>query len=338
MKILMIGGTGIISEAVTKEALRQGLEVYLLNRGTRPQFVPSGCHVIKGEVGDGGRIASVLAERRYDAVVDWICFTPEQVLRDIEYFKGKVGQYVFISSASAYNKPVAHYRIRESTTLHNPEWQYSRDKVSCEELLVRAYRDAGFPATIVRPSHTYGEQYIPWVYDGSRQWSVVDRILEGKPVIVPGDGTSLWTITHNTDFAKAFVGLLGHPKAVGDSFHITGDEVVTWDYILQRIADAVGAKAKPYHISSDFLSACVPEWRGGLLGDKSQSVVFDNSKVKELVPAFVCTTPFHVGIRLSVEYFKARPELQAVDEEWDLLCDRLIASHEEGMRSFKEGK
>ena len=332
MKVLFIGGTGIISTASTAVAVARGLDVYVLNRGTSGS-VPEGAKVITGDInGDPEGVARALGDHHFDAVVNWIVFTPEQVRRDIDLFRGRTRQYVLISSASAYQKPVGHYLIREDTPLANPFWDYSRQKIACEEALLDAYRADGFPAVIVRPSLTYGDTQIPLILNSwQKPYTLIARLKQGKPVIVPGDGTSLWTITHNSDFAKGLVGLLGHVQAAGHAFHITSGEVLTWDQYHRTVAEAVGVEAEIVHIASDFIAACRPELEGTLLGDKAVSAVFDNSKIRRFVPGFEATTPFAEGIRRTLAWFEADPARQAVDAGHDALLDRLIAAYRRGL-------
>lgn len=331
MRVLFIGGTGIISSASTERALAQGVELVLLNRGSRPKLPPGAVSLV-ADIRDREAAARALAGQRFDAVVNWVAFTPEDIERDIELFRGRTRQYIFISSASAYQKPVSHYRITEDTPLANPYWEYSRNKIACEERLLRAYRDEGFPCTIVRPSLTYGPTQIPLILNSwQRPYTAVARMRRGKPIVIPGDGTSLWTITHSSDFAKGLVGLLGHQQAVGHAFHITSDEVLTWDQIAQAVAAAAGVEAKIVHIASDFIAACLPELTGTLLGDKSVSVVFDNSKIKRFVPGFCATVPFARGIRQTLAWFEADPARQAVDAAADEQWDRLIGAYERGL-------
>lgn len=329
MKILFIGGTGLISEAVSKRVVEQGHELYLFNRGQRGEFVPEGAKTIVGDIRSLQSATAALEGQRFDVVVDWIAFTPEHVQIDIELFKGKTEQYVFISSASAYQKPLQHYIITEQTPLENPFWQYSRDKIACERLLTEEHRSSGFPVTIVRPSFTYGNTMIPAAINSWQQpWSIVDRMRKGKPIIVHGDGLSLWTMTHNTDFAKGFVGLLGRKEAIGEAYHITSDEVLTWDQIYTAIGAAAGVEPQLTHISSEFICASQPDMIGGLLGDKAVSAVFDNRKIKQLVPDFQANVSFAEGIKRTIAYFEAHPERCGIDEEWNQLVDRLIAAHE----------
>jgi nucleoside-diphosphate-sugar epimerase len=335
MKVLFIGGTGIISTASAHLALERGVELFLLNRGNQP--VPAGTTSIIADIRDVEATARALAGHRFDAVVDWIAFTPEDIERDLQLFREGVRQYIFISSASAYQKPVSMYRITEDTPLANPYWDYSRNKIACEERLLRAYREESFPCTIVRPSLTYGDTQIPLVLNSwQRPYTAIARMRQGKPIVIPGDGTSLWTITHNSDFAKGLVGLLGHQQAIGHAFHITSDEVLTWNQIAEAVAAAAGVEARIVHIASDFLVACLPELTGSLLGDKAVSVVFDNSKIKRFVPDFCATTPFARGIRQTLAWFDADPARQQVDPAADEQWDRLIAAYEQGLRQAQE--
>lgn len=328
LTVLFIGGTGIISSAAAVRALELGHELTVLNRGSsgsRP--VPAGVEVLTGDVSDPATVRAAIGDRHFDVVVDFVAFTPEQVQADIDLFSGRVGQYVFISSASAYQKPVAALPIRESSPLRNPWWQYSRDKIACEDLLVGAYRETGFPATIIRPSHTYDRTSIP-VTGG---WTAIDRFRRGLEVVVPGDGTSLWTLTHHADFARAFVGLLGLPAAVGDVFHITSDEALPWNQIYTTLAAAAGVDdPKLVHVASESVAAVAPEWGPGLLGDKAHSVVFDNSKVKAFVPGWVATTPWSVGAREIVEWFDGDASRREVDPAAEAAFERLLA----GARAF----
>jgi nucleoside-diphosphate-sugar epimerase len=332
MKLLFIGGTGLISTACSRLAIEQGMELFLLNRGSHSDL-PAGATNLIADIRDSEATARVLAGHRFDAVVDWIAYTPADIERDLALFRGNTRQYIFISSASAYQKPVGHYWITEDTPLANPFWDYSRNKIACEERLMRAYREEGFPFTIVRPSLTYGDTQIPLVVNSWQlPYTAVARMRQGKPVIVPGDGTSLWTITHNSDFAKGLVGLLGHQQAVGHAFHITSDEVLTWDQIYAAVGDAAGVEAKIVHIASDFIAACLPDMAGSLLGDKTVSVVFDNSKIKRFVPGFCATTSFARGIRQTIAWFDADPARQRIDAMADQQWDRLISAYEQGLQ------
>jgi nucleoside-diphosphate-sugar epimerase len=334
MQVLFIGGTGLISTACTALALAQGIDLTLLTRGTRP--APAGVKTLVADIHDPAAVSAALEGRRFDAVVNGVAFTAADVERDIARFRGRAGQYIFISSASAYQKPPTHWLITEDTPLANPYWEYSRNKIACEDLLLRAYREDGFPMTIVRPTFTYGETQIPLAMNSwQRPYTAVARMRQGKPVIVPGDGTSLWTMTHNSDFAKAFNGLLGHQQAIGHSFHITSDEALTWDQLTQAVAAAAGVEAKIVHIASDFLAACLPDLRGGLLGDKARTAIFDNSKIKRFVPGYCATVPFARGIEASIAYFDADPARQQIDEQLDAQWDRLIAAYEQGLQAAR---
>jgi len=333
MKVLFIGGTGLISTACSHLAITQGIELFLLNRGNRSDL-PAGATNLIADVRDPEATARALAGQQFDAVVDWVAYTVADIERDLALFRGSTRQYMFISSASAYQKPVGHYRIAEGTPLANPFWDYSRNKIACEERLMRAYREEGFPFTIVRPSLTYGDTQIPLVVNSWQlPYTAVARMRQGKPVIVPGDGTSLWTITHNSDFARGLIGLLGHQQAIGHAFHITSDEVLTWDQIYAATAAAAGAEAKIVHIASDFIAACMPDMAGSLLGDKTVSVVFDNSKIKRFVPGFCATTPFARGIRQTIAWFDADPARQRIDATADQQWDRLIGAYEQGLQN-----
>lgn len=326
MKALFIGGTGTISMAITRQLAEQGWELYLLNRGRRQEGLPEGVHLIEEDINDEKRVAERLIGLSFDVVADFIAFEPEHVQRDYRLFQGKTKQFIFISSASAYQTPLSDYRITEGTPLSNPYWAYSRNKIACEEYLMGQYRDHGFPVTIVRPSHTYDERSIPLGVHGSKgSWQVARRMLEGKPVIVHGDGTSLWTLTHNRDFAKGFIGLMGNLHAIGESVHITSDESLTWNQIYEAVAGALGVKLEAVHVPSDFLAECGPgDFRGSLLGDKANTVVFDNAKLKRLVPGFCAEIRFDQGIRSTVQHILAHPELQKEDPEFDRWCDEVI--------------
>jgi len=338
MKILFIGGTGTISTACTELAARQGHELVLLRRGSASSHdVPSHVRQIFADIHDTASVNLALGDERFDSIVDWIVFTPEQAARDVELFARRTRQYVFISSASAYQKPQTHYRITESTPLANPYWQYSRDKIACEEFFLRAYREQGFPITIVRPSFTYGDTLIPMAVNAPKgSFTVASRLLRGKKIIVPGDGSSLWTLTHNSDFARGFNALLGMSATIGHAFHITSDEVLSWDQIHRELASALGVEAKIAHISSDFLAACEPRQLGELQGDKTVSISFDNSKIKRFAPGFVCEKRFAEGIRQTVAWFLADPKRQQVDAEADALWDKIIAGYERGLAATIE--
>lgn len=331
LRVLFIGGNGTISAASSRLAIERGIDLTLLNRGVssaaagddplaRPPI--EGARSLIGDAGDPESIRAAVEGTEWDVVVNFRAFTPQQAADDVAIFEGRTGQYVYISSASAYQKPVERLPITESTPLRNPFWQYSRDKIASEDLLIAAYRDRGFPVTIVRPSHTYDERSVPIV----GRWTAVDRMRRGLPVVVHGDGTSLWTLTHTRDFAVAFVGLLGNTRAVGDTFHITSDESLTWNQITRILAEAAGApEPQLVHIASRAIGTELPDVLDGLVGDKSNSVVFDNSKIKALVPEFAATTPYWRGAREMVEWTDAHPARGTVDPELEAALERLIA-------------
>ena len=325
--ILFIGGTGTISIAITKELMaRDDVELFLINRGNRNDEINEKVHFILGDINKEEDINEKIHGMQFDVVVDFIAFHKEQLERDYRLFRGRTKQFVFISSASAYQKPLNHYMITESTPLCNPYWEYSRNKIQCEEYLMELYREERFPITIVRPSHTYGDKSVPVAVHGTKgSWQVLKRMKEGKPVIIHGDGTSLWTLTHNTDFAKAFIGLLGNKKAIGEAIHITSDETLTWNQIYQLIADALGVECHPIHISSKYLADHSNyDLEGSLIGDKANSVVFDNSKIKRLVPTYLAKMPFADGVKNTIHTILNNPELQVEDLEFDEWCDRMI--------------
>ena len=334
MKALFIGGTGTISTAVVKRLAEElNWEVWLLNRGNRRDAMPQGVHQIIADIHDEAAAAKALEGMTFDTVCEFIAFRREDVERDVRLFKGRTRQYIFISSASAYHKPAANWIITEGTTLSNPHWQYSRDKIECEAYLMQKLREEDFPVTIVRPSHTYDERSIPLGVHGKQGfWQVIRRMLDGKPVLIQGDGTSLWTLTFNRDFAIGFTGLMGNPKAIGEAFHITGDEALTWNQIYRTIADALGVELHPYHVASDYLSAVgAPygyDFEGSLTGDKSSTAVFDNSKLKRAVPDMRTTVRFDQGVRIALDYIMAHPECRREDPEFDAWCDRVIAALE----------
>jgi nucleoside-diphosphate-sugar epimerase len=323
LKVLFIGGTGIISSACSRRAVAVGIDLTVLNRGTTTsRALPNGVRVVQADVRDPASVRAALGNETFDVVADFIAFTPQHVQADIDLFAGRIGQYVFISSASAYQKPVGRLPIVESTPLRNPHWQYSRDKIACEDLLVSAYRSTGFPATIVRPSHTYDETLVPCMGG----WTDIDRMRRGLPVVVQGDGTSLWVMTHHDDFAKAFVGLLGHPQAIGDSFQITSDEWLTWNQIYHLMASAAGVEPILLHIASDAIAALDAELGASLLGDRANSVIFDNTKVKSLVPDYVAAIPFAAGARQIVDWYDADSSRQVIDVGLNATFDKLVAA------------
>ena len=334
MKILFIGGTGLISSACSELAIARGHELFILNRSlSKKHPLPDGATLIQGNVRtEETRLTTLLAAQHFDVVVDWIAYTVEDIERDIRSFRGNAGQFVFISSASAYQKPPGHYLITEETPLENPFWKYSQDKIACERRLMQEYQDTGFPVTIIRPSLTYGPSQIPligasWVHP----YTVVDRIKRGQKVIVPGDGTSLWVVTWNGDFAKGLTGLFGNAKAIGEAFQITSDEVLSWNQIVLEVYQALGAEPNVIHIPSDLIVAHDPEQLGSLLGDKIYSVVFDNRKIKQLVPDFVCEVNWAQGLRRALAWFEAHPEFQTIDEAMNSRWNQVIAAFERSL-------
>jgi nucleoside-diphosphate-sugar epimerase len=333
MKALFIGGTGVISSACAQLALAQGVDLFLLNRGqstARP--APPGAGVLHGDIRNPASVTAALRGHTFDAVVDWIAFTPEHVQADIDLFRGRTGQFIFISSASAYQTPPASLPITESTILDNSFWEYSRQKIACEELLVRAYREQKFPMTIVRPSHTYDATKSPLLGG----YTSLQRMKQGKPVLVHGDGTSLWTLTHHRDFAKGFVPLLGNPRALGEAFHITSDEWLTWNQIYQMMAAAMGVEPTLVHAPSELINAFDPHHGAGLLGDKSHSMIFDNSKIKRLAPGFACTIPFAQGAREIAAWYAADPARQVIDPYVDVLIERVVAACERASQESRD--
>ena len=336
MKILIIGGTGTISTAISRRLAESEHELYLLNRGNSNHALPSNVKFIKADINDEKAAFESLNDMKFDVVCDFIGFVKSQLERDFRLFSGKTKQFVYISSASAYNKLPSDYVITEGTSLANPFWEYSRNKIQCEEYLMKMYRDEGFPVTIVRPSHTYCETSVPLGVHGRKgSWQVIKRMLEGKPVLIHGDGTSLWTMTDSRDFAEGFIGLLGNPHAIGEAFQITSDETLTWNQIYQTIASCLGVELKPYHVSSEFLSAVSDyDFTGSLIGDKANSVVFDNSKLKRAVPDFRPRIRFEEGIRNTLEYVLSHKECQTEDEEFDKWCDKVIAALENAKKEI----
>lgn len=331
MRALFIGGTGTISAAIVRRlAVDPAWEVWLINRGNRSATIPRGVHTIVADINDESAVLAALGEMTFDVVGEFIAYTPDQVERDYRMFRNRIRQYIFISSASAYHKPAASPFITEGTALANPHWQYSRDKIACEDFLMAKYREESFPVTIVRPSHTYDERKIPLGVHGKYgSWQVIRRMLDGKPVIIQGDGTSLWHLTFNEDFAIGYTALMGNRHAIGEVFQITGDEVLTWNQIYQTIADALGVSLKACHVASDFLAAAGKKYgydfEGSLLGDKSVSVLFDNARLRRLAPDMRTTVPFHLGVRRALDYVLSHPdECQKPDPEFDAWCDRVI--------------
>ena len=324
MKVLFIGGTGIISSACAPLAISAGIDLYLLNRGQSFRPTPPDAQVLHGDIRDPQSVRSAIAGHHFDVIVNWIAFTPEHIETDLDLFRGQTSQYIFISSASAYQTPALTLPVTESMVLDNPYWLYSRNKIACEERLIRAYREEKFPVTIVRPSHTYDCTVLPM--DGG--YTVVNRMLQGKKVIVHGDGSSLWTLTHHADFAKGFVGLLGNSRTLGDAVHITSDEWLTWNQIFEMVAHAAGTTANIAHIPSELIAAHDPRWGAGLMGDKAHSLIFDNSKIKRLVPEFAATILYVRGAQEVIAWYNADPARRKINEDFDRLCDRLIASYE----------
>lgn len=320
MKVLFVGGTGIISSACSRLAVERGIQLFHLRRGQTDRPVLRGIQVLTGDIRDAASARRALGDHRFDAVVDWVAFTPAHIEADLQLFRDRTHQYVFISSASAYQTPPTNLPVTESTPLHNPFWDYSRAKIACEERLLRAYREDGFPITIVRPSHTYDRTLLP-CHGG---YTVIDRMRRGKKVIVHGDGTSLWTLTHHEDFAKGLVGLLGHARAVGEAVQITSDEWLTWDQIHHLLARAAGTRADIVHIPSDVIARHDAEWGAGLLGDKAHSMIFDNTKIKRLVPDYAAVVPFSRGAEEILAYYDGDPARRTVDTALDALMDKLV--------------
>jgi len=329
MKVLFIGGTGTISKAVSELAVKKGIELYLFNRGNSNHLAPAEANIIEGNIRNPEEAKQKLQNHHFDAVVDWVAFTPEHIKNDIEICRNKTDQYIFISSASAYQKPQTSYLIDESTPLANPYWEYSQNKIACENILMAEYRNHDFPSTIIRPSHTYGKRSIPAALNSHQApWSLVDRMRRGKKILVHGDGSSLWTMTHNTDFAKAFVPLLGNMQTLGHAFQITSDETLNWNQIFKAIARAAGVdNLELVHVASEKIAEYDQSFRGSLLGDKAVSVVFDNSKIKRFVPQFKATVPFAKGVKKSINWFDNHPEAQQIDQDWNKLMDKIITEN-----------
>ena len=340
MKVLFIGGTGTISGAISKRVLELGWELWLLNRSGRPaaeKTLAGNCHYVQCDISSEREAEEKLAGLTFDVVADFIAYSPAQVERDYRLFRDRTSQYIFISSASVYQKPASSFKTNEATPLANPFWEYSRQKIACEEFLVKVYRETDFPVTIVRPSHTYDERKIPLGVHGAKgSWQVARRIIEGKPVIIHGDGTSLWTMTHAKDFARAFTGLMGNIRARGEAVQITSDETLTWNQIYAAIAGALGKPLKAVHVATEFLAAAGPyDFTGSLTGDKANSVEFDNTKLKRLVPDFTPRIRFDEGVKETIAYILAHPECQAEDPEFDTWCDRIIAAREKALAELR---
>lgn len=322
MKVLFIGGTGVVSSACSELALEQGIELYHLNRGETKRPLSRKIKHIRADIRDFEATRKALNGHQFDVVVNWIVYTPDQLENDLRLFNGKTGQYIFISTASAYQTPPNSLPVTESTPLYNPIWNYSQAKIACEDRLQLAYHDEQFPMTIVRPSHTYDKTKL--VISG--HYTALDRMKRGLPVIVHGDGTSLWTVTHHRDFAKGFVGLLGNPAAIGEAIHITSDEVLTWNRIFEITAHAAGVEPKLVHVPSEVIARVDREWGAGLLGDKMHSMIFDNTKIKRLVPGYQATIPFHRGVRETIEWYDQNPALQVVDEKLNQTIEKLLTA------------
>ncbi|TCL55169.1 nucleoside-diphosphate-sugar epimerase [Kineothrix alysoides] len=338
MRALFIGGTGTISAAISRQLLEEGHELYLINRGNRSETLPEGVHSIIADIGDEDRVKELLGDMKFDVVADFIAFQKKQLERDYRLFKGRCSQFIFISSASAYQKPLSDYRITEGTPLSNPYWEYSRNKIEGEEYLMKLYREEGFPVTIVRPSHTYDERSVPLGVHGDKgSYQVIKRMMEGKPVIIHGDGTSLWTMTHNSDFARGFIGLMDNIHAIGEAVQITSDESLTWNQAYEAIARALDVPLIAIHVSSEFLDASSDEYdfKGGLIGDKANTVVFDNQKLKRLVPGFTAKVRYDQGIRQTVDYILSHPECQREDLEFDAWCDAVVDAITEAAEKVK---
>jgi nucleoside-diphosphate-sugar epimerase len=323
MKILFIGGTGIISSACSQLAVERGMDLTLLNRGSSIRPAPPQARIFHADIRDPNTVIHLLEQERFDAVVDWVAFTPEHVQIDLDLFKGKTGQYVFISSASAYQTPPSKLPVTENTPLSNPYWEYSRNKIACEELLLKKHAEDGFPVTIVRPSHTYDKTLLPF----HGRWTIIDRMLKGLPVIIHGDGTSIWTLTHHRDFAKGFLGLLGNSQAIGEAYHITSDEWLTWNQIYGLLADAAGGTLHPVHVPSQFINRFDPVWGASLLGDKAHSMIFDNSKIKRLVPEYKADIPFSQGAREIIDWHLADPSRQVIEHEFLAIYEKILTAY-----------
>mgnify|MGYP006277606069 FL=1 len=324
MRVLFIGGTGVISSACSEQTIERGVELFVLNRGKTVRELPSRAKLLKANAREFHSLKNAVEPYSFDAVVDWIAFTPEHIEMDYEVFQFKTRHFIFISSASAYQTPPATLPVTEETPLDNPYWQYSRDKIACEERLIQLHYERGFPVTIVRPSHTYDKTMLPC----RGGWTTIDRMRRGQPVIIHGDGTSIWTLTHHQDFAKAFVRLLGRPQAIGEAFHITSDEWLTWTQIYELLAEAAGAELNPVYIPSTLINAYDSELGAGLLGDKMHSMMFDNEKIKKLVPDFTCDIPFARGAKEIIDWYDADATRQIINPEYNRITDRILSAYE----------
>ena len=336
MKILFIGGTGLISSACSELALLRGMELYILNRGVSQKhpLLTGAQHLIGDVRADEAGVADLLASHQFDVVVDWIAFTPEDIERDLRLFSGKTEQFIFISSASAYQKPPAHYIVTEETPLENPFWDYSRNKIACEERLMEAYRQDGFPVTIVRPSLTYGPSQIPLCTNSwGHPYTLIEHMKQGKKIVIPGDGTSLWVFTWNEDFAVGFLGLFGRKETLGEAFQITSDEVLTWNQAYEEVGRALGVELNIVHVASELIAKYDEHAIGSLIGDKVNSVVFDNSKIKRFVPEFECKVPWAEGVRRALAWFEADPSRQTIDHQANQLWDTIVSAYEKAFPS-----
>jgi len=339
MKALFIGGTGTISMAITKLiANDSNWELYLINRGSRKEEIPSNVKLINLDINDEDKVKEAIKDLSFDVVGEFIAYNIEQIQRDIRLFSNKTKQYIFISSASAYLKPVSNYVITEKTKLENPYWEYSRNKIACEELLIKEYRENGFPVTIVRPSHTYDNRKVPvGIHGRNGSFQVIKRMMEGKRILVHGDGTTLWTMTNSKDFAKGYIGLMGNRLTIGETYHITSDESLTWNQIYLTIAEVLGVEYKPYYVSSQYLVDVAPfELLGNLLGDKANTVVFDNSKIKRIVPGLTMDISYKQGVEETIANVLSNPSLQKEDTEFDLWCDKVIDTLENAKKIIKK--
>lgn len=321
--VLFIGGTGVISSACVSRAVEQGLKVTILNRGQSGGVLPDGVRQVTADIRDVESVRQALKGQEFDSVVDFVAFDALHAQTAIKIFRGVTGQYIFISSASAYQTPPARLPITESTPLRNPFLRYSRGKIEAENILLDSYRDADFPVTVVRPSHTYGPMRMP--LDG--RWTAVERMRQGKEIVVHGDGTSLWTLTHHSDFARFFTPLIGNPATLGEAYHITSDEVLTWNRIYEIVAEAAGTTARIVHVPSDSINCANSDWGGALLGDKAHSLIFDNSKIRSVARAAVDFIPFERGAREIVEWHDEHPDRRTVDKHINQIMDELIVAY-----------
>lgn len=326
MKILLIGGTGIISMAVSEALLKAGHELWLINRGNNQNPLLKNANTITADINDTASVSAKLKNMKFDCIADFIAQTPTDIDRDHALFAHRTKQYIFISSSCIYQKPLSYYEVTESTPLYNPYWDYAQNKIACENRLTELYQVTGFPITILRPGHTYDHKWLPLAISGWKGcYSVIRRMLEGKPTIIPGDGTSLWTVTHNSDFARAFLGIVGNPSAIGEAINISSDEVLTWNQIYQTIADALNVPLKPFYVASMFLHQAGPyDFKCCLIGERAQSIVYRNDKLKRLVPGFQAQVPFREGIRDSLQFLLSHPEYQEEDPIFDSWCDSLV--------------